>query len=110
MELTPRQVRIEVFELGPLRPVPAAGAAAGVRQLNAKGAPIYLHPDYPRGLQCDFRIVCSKGTYIRSLAHDLGQAAGCGAYLSQLRRTRTGGYSVQDAWTMEALEAWVKNG
>jgi tRNA pseudouridine55 synthase len=44
-----------------------------------------------------FRVVCSKGTYIRSLAHDLGQALGCGAYLSALRRTRIGNYRVEDA-------------
>lgn len=44
-----------------------------------------------------FRIVCSTGTYIRSIAHDFGQALGCGAYLSQLRRTRIGEFSVDDA-------------
>ena len=44
-----------------------------------------------------FRIVCSTGTYIRSIAHDFGQALGCGAYLSQLRRTRIGEFSVDAA-------------
>jgi len=43
------------------------------------------------------RVVCSKGTYIRSLAHDLGQKLGTGAFLSALRRTRIGEYSVEDA-------------
>ncbi|HND88534.1 MAG TPA: hypothetical protein PK971_09400, partial [Saprospiraceae bacterium] len=65
----------------------------------------WLHPDYAEGLQCEFRVLCSKGTYIRSLAHDLGQAVGSGACLSALRRTASGGFSVQDAWTVEKLGA-----
>jgi tRNA pseudouridine55 synthase len=44
-----------------------------------------------------FTVGCSKGTYIRSLAHDIGQELGVGAYLTQLRRTKIGDYSVQDA-------------
>ncbi len=44
-----------------------------------------------------FRIVCSKGTYIRSLAHDFGQSLGCGAYLSALCRTRIGEYKLENA-------------
>ena len=48
-----------------------------------------------------FRIVCSTGTYIRSIAHDLGNALGCGAYLSELRRIRIGEFDVADAKTME---------
>lgn len=44
-----------------------------------------------------FRVTCSTGTYIRSLAHDFGQALGCGAYLQELRRTRIGDYRVEDA-------------
>ena len=48
-----------------------------------------------------FRVVCGTGTYIRSLAHDIGAALGCGAYLSELRRTRIGVYSVNDAVTIE---------
>jgi tRNA pseudouridine55 synthase len=47
--------------------------------------------------EVDFRVVCSKGTYIRSLARDLGAELGCGAYLSALRRTRSGEYSISDA-------------
>ena len=50
-----------------------------------------------------FRVVCSKGTYVRSLAHDLGQRLGCGAYLCSLRRTAIGEHSVDDAWTIERL-------
>jgi tRNA pseudouridine55 synthase len=48
-----------------------------------------------------FRIVCSTGTYIRSLANDYGQSLGCGAYLSKLRRTRIGECTVDNAQTIE---------
>ncbi|MFN5333608.1 MAG: tRNA pseudouridine(55) synthase TruB [Bacteroidota bacterium] len=50
-----------------------------------------------------FMVVCSTGTYIRSLAHDLGQFLGCGGYLSSLRRTRIGEYSVEDAQSIEEI-------
>lgn len=48
-----------------------------------------------------FKIICSTGTYIRSLAHDFGQALGCGAHLSGLRRTRIGSFDVGDAKGVE---------
>lgn len=48
-----------------------------------------------------FRVVCSTGTYIRSLANDFGQALGCGAYLSKLCRTRIGAFRLEDAMTIE---------
>lgn len=47
--------------------------------------------------EINFRVVCSKGTYIRSLAHDFGKALNAGAHLSQLRRTKIGNFSVDDA-------------
>jgi len=49
------------------------------------------------------RVECSKGTYVRSLAHDLGAALGCGAYLAGLRRTRHGPFRLADAVTLDAL-------
>jgi tRNA pseudouridine55 synthase len=48
-----------------------------------------------------FRIVCSKGTYIRSLAYDFGKALNSGGYLSQLRRTKIGDFDVKDAVEIE---------
>lgn len=54
--------------------------------------------------EIDFRVVCSKGTYIRSLANDFGLALGSGAYLSALRRTKIGNYSVDDAISADAFE------
>ena len=50
-----------------------------------------------------FRVVCSKGTYIRSLANDFGKQLGTGAYLSSLRRTRIGEFSVEDAYQLTDL-------
>lgn len=49
------------------------------------------------------RVRCSKGTYIRTLCHDIGQALGCGGVMTALRRTRIGGYDVRDAHTVTAL-------
>ena len=55
----------------------------------------------------DFIVECSKGTYIRSLARDFGEALGCGAYLSELCRTKIGDYLLEDAITTEQLEALI---
>jgi tRNA pseudouridine55 synthase len=55
-----------------------------------------------------FRIVCSKGTYIRSIAHDFGKKLESGGYLSSLRRTRSGGFKIEDAWNLDALVAKIK--
>ena len=51
-----------------------------------------------------FKVVCSTGTYIRSLANDFGAALGCGGYLSSLRRTRIGEFEVSEALSMEQFE------
>ncbi len=53
--------------------------------------------------EIEFRVKCSKGTYIRSLAHDFGKALDSGAYLTSLRRTRIGDFKIEDAWNLEAL-------
>jgi tRNA pseudouridine55 synthase len=53
-------------------------------------------------------VVCSKGTYIRTLAADLGEALGCGAWLQALRRTATGPLRVEDAITIDALQAMTE--
>jgi len=74
MELKVRQVSVPVFELD-------------TRQ-------------FP---EIHFRIVCSKGTYIRSLVRDFGQLLGSGAYLSALRRTRIGSFRIEDAQSIESL-------
>lgn len=55
-----------------------------------------------------FRVVCSTGTYIRSLANDVGVAAGCGAYLSSLCRTRIGSFTLDQSMTIQEAEQWIK--
>jgi tRNA pseudouridine55 synthase len=50
-----------------------------------------------------FYVSCSKGTYIRSLAHDFGQTLGCGAHLTSLKRTAIGSYQLSDALTLDAF-------
>ncbi|MBV6475765.1 MAG: tRNA pseudouridine synthase B [Rhodocyclaceae bacterium] len=52
-----------------------------------------------------FDVDCSKGTYVRTLAQDIGEALGCGGHLTALRRTRIGDLRLDDAMTLEALEA-----
>jgi tRNA pseudouridine55 synthase len=52
----------------------------------------------------DFRLRCTKGTYVRTLAHDLGTKIGCGAHLSALRRTATDRFNVAQALTMDQIE------
>ncbi len=56
----------------------------------------------------ELRIVCGKGTYIRSLANDIGKACGSGAYLSALRRTAIGDFRIEDAHKMEDLVAFLQ--
>jgi len=56
-----------------------------------------------------FRVVCSTGTYIRSLANDFGKVLNTGGYLSSLRRTRIGHFLVDDALTIEGIEQQVKH-
>lgn len=55
-----------------------------------------------------FRVVCSTGTYIRSLAHDFGASLGCGAYLSSLCRTRIGRFELKDAMSIPEAEEKIK--
>ena len=56
------------------------------------------------GNQARIRVHCSSGTYIRSIAHDLGQALGCGAFLKSLRRTMSGDFKIEDARTLQEIE------
>jgi tRNA pseudouridine55 synthase len=57
-----------------------------------------------RGADVDFRVACSKGFYVRSLAHDFGEALGVGGHLTALRRTAIGPFRVEEAWALDALE------
>ena len=53
----------------------------------------------------DFKLRCTKGTYVRTVAHDLGQKLGCGAHLAALRRTSTDKFDLADAMTLDQIEA-----
>lgn len=82
------------------------------RETELKPRPVTIHEFEITGMDLpliSFRIVCSKGTYIRSMAHDLGKLTGTGAYLASLCRTRIGNYSLKDAWNMDALITHLKN-
>jgi tRNA pseudouridine55 synthase len=59
--------------------------------------------------EVDIYLECSKGTYVRSIAEDLGKALGCGAHVSALRRTRAGPFEIADSVTLNTLEALKSN-
>lgn len=109
---------------GPILQIPPAHSAIKVDgkrvyELARRGQEVKLEPrpvtihafeiTAIEGPKVFFRVVCSTGTYIRSLAHDFGQALGCGAYLSSLRRTKIGAFSVDDAMTIQAFEEKIRN-
>ena len=62
----------------------------------------------PQKMQMQIRVVCGKGTYIRSLGRDIGQALHSGAYLTQLTRTRVGDVRIEDCLTMDQLPQWIE--
>lgn len=62
----------------------------------------------PATMQASIRVVCGKGTYIRSLARDIGDALGSGAFLTALCRTRLGDISIGDCITMEDFPQWLE--
>ena len=80
-----------------------------------KGEEIEREPRFIRVMSFDltafapprfnFRLRCTKGTYVRTIAHDLGRKIGCGAFLAALRRTATDRFNVSQALTLDALEA-----
>ena len=59
--------------------------------------------------EIDIRVVCSKGTYIRALARDIGEALESGAHLTALRRTRVGNYRVEDCMTLDGVTRWIES-
>lgn len=80
------------------------------KDLELEPRPVSVHSftiDATRLPDLDFRVECSKGTYIRSLAHDLGQELGCGAYLTALRREAIGPHNVNDALTTGSFAEWT---
>lgn len=87
-------------------------ARAGVA-VETKSRPVTIYKLELTGWNPPFftlEIVCSKGTYIRSLAHDLGQALGCGAHMKSLVRLRCGQFDIKDAVPLPQLEEAFKRG
>jgi tRNA pseudouridine55 synthase len=108
---------------GPILQIPPAHSAIKqngkrVYELARQGKEVKLEPrpvtiyafeilSYQEGV-VQFLVRCSTGTYIRSLANDLGKILECGGYLSSLRRTKIGEFCVEDAQSMEAFEETYK--
>ena len=59
--------------------------------------------------EIEVRVVCSKGTYIRALARDIGEALNSGAHLTALRRTRVGTVRVEDCLQLDSFQEWLDN-
>jgi tRNA pseudouridine55 synthase len=123
--LTEADIRAAIIPfIGAIQQVPPIHSAIkkdGKRayELARKGADIALAPRAVTIMEFElvhielpdihFRVACSTGTYIRSLAHDLGAALGCGGYLKALRRTHIGDFSVADALSpIQWNEYWTQ--
>lgn len=83
------------------------------KYIELKPSKVYVHSfhlkDYSPPL-ISFEIKCSSGTYIRSIAHDLGQQLGCGAHLYQLSRTEVGNFHLKDAHSLERIRILAEQG
>jgi tRNA pseudouridine55 synthase len=89
-----------------------AYARAGI-QIERAPRRVTLHAldlQWFEGERLALSVTCSKGTYIRSIAHDLGEMLGCGAHLAALRRTAVGRFGLDCAHTLERLEAMPASG
>ena len=85
---------------------PAYKLAREGKPVELKPKTIHIHEFEIEGLSgytATFRMKVSAGGYVRSVAHELGAALGCGAHLRSLRRTQAGPFSLAEAWTLEAL-------
>ncbi|MGD0181597.1 MAG: tRNA pseudouridine(55) synthase TruB [Terriglobales bacterium] len=89
-----------------------------VKEFEITGIDAYVSPDAPvqageqslPGCVASFRARVASGTYMRSVAHDMGRLIGCGAHLASLRRTAVGEFDLADAHTLEELDAAAKAG
>lgn len=102
-----------VYSAKKLGGVPAHKLARAGLPVPVKAARITIHEFQLAGLVGDtasFRMTVSAGGYVRSVAHELGELAGCGAHLSSLRRVRAGAFGLETAITIEQLKAGVTVG
>ncbi len=96
-----------IFSAKKINGVPAHKLARAGKEVPVKPATIFIHSFELTDLQGDcasFTMTISAGGYVRSVAHELGQLAGCGAHLSSLRRTRAGAFSLAQAITVDQLK------
>ncbi len=111
VEVTARQVHVYDFRITAFRPADPSFVPPAVLPFdNVPATGLYQNPQgvVPVGLaQADFRITCGKGTYIRSLARDMGVELSSCAFLSALRRERAGDYTVDKACPIDDVEAFL---
>jgi len=92
--------------------IPMYKRARDGQEVEMKSRQVVIH-DFKitrfEGVEVDFEVSCSKGTYIRSLANDFGKAVGSGAYLTALRRTKVQDFDIENAWNLEALLEYVEH-
>lgn len=84
------------------------GEAVELKAKTLKIDDIELTAFDPQKMQMSIRVVCSKGTYIRALARDIGKALGSGAFLEALCRTRIGEVRIEECITMEEFPEWLE--
>lgn len=102
-----------VFSAKKINGVPAYKLARAGKEVPVKAARIHIHAFEITGLEGDvasFRMHVSAGGYVRSVAHELGMLAGCGAHLASLRRTRAGDFTLADALTIDAMKELAAQG
>ena len=85
------------------------------REVERRPRPVTIHAlellDGPEaGEDFTLRVVCSKGTYVRTLCHDIGQALGCGGCMSSLRRVKAAGFTLDDSVRLEAVQEAADRG
>ena len=113
--IAPKNVTVYDFKITASRPGSSSQPVAMKQKLSAKPSPVserhlYRNPQgtVPEELpQLDFRISCSKGTYIRSIARDFGALLDSGAFLSALRRERIGDYSLDEAISIDCIDTVI---
>jgi tRNA pseudouridine55 synthase len=98
VSLKPVQVEVKEFEI------------TGIEAHVDPDARVQAAGQSSAGCVASFRARVASGTYMRSVAHDIGQLIGCGAHLASLRRTAVGEFDLDDAHTLEALDAAAKTG
>ncbi len=97
-----------MFSARKVKGVPLYKMARKGKEIERETKRVVVHEFVLRGVEgprLKFSVSCSKGTYIRVLAHDVGHQLGCGAVLSQLCRIRSGRFRLEDAVTLDELEA-----